>query len=126
MDAHGLALLKAMLNFDPSKRTLVDDALHHPFLADEQSDEKEFDACCPSPMSAEIESLSEENLEHLTDAVRLQTTNFIDDVFPNLCSCLFVSPLIDCSRSTLLQAAPCDPLTLLMNSFCNIMSFAYI
>lgn len=69
VDAAGLALLKAMLHFDPSKRAVVDEALHHPFLVEEQSDEKEFDAMCPNPMSAEIESLSEENLEHLTEAV---------------------------------------------------------
>lgn len=69
VDAAGLALLRAMLHFDPSKRAVVDEALHHPFLTEEQSDEKEFDAVCPNPMSADIESLSEENLEHLTDAV---------------------------------------------------------
>jgi len=71
VDAAGLALLRAMLHFDPSKRAVVDEALHHPFLTEEQSDEKEFDAVCSDPMSAEIESLSEENLEHLTDAVSI-------------------------------------------------------
>ncbi len=64
-----LSLLKAMLMFDPSKRITVEDALRHPFLSEEQSDEKERNAVCRHPMSADIESVTEQEMDRLIDHV---------------------------------------------------------
>jgi serine/threonine protein kinase len=62
----GINLLASMLRFDPSKRMSVEESLHHPFLAEEQSDEKEMNAICPEPLSADIESISEEDTHVLS------------------------------------------------------------
>ena len=60
VDDDGHSLLKAMLNFNPSKRITIDDALHHPYMSCEQSDRRERDAICLEPMRADIEQISED------------------------------------------------------------------
>ena len=71
--ADGIALLEGMLQFDPSKRITVDEALAHPFLAPVRARASEVSA--PSPMSAAIESIGESR-EHLYENVALEVRQF--------------------------------------------------
>lgn len=61
-DSTALHLLKAMLEFDPTKRITVDQALRHSFLADFHTPGME--ASADRPLDAELELLGEapENL----------------------------------------------------------------
>lgn len=58
-----------MLEFDPSKRINVHEALRHPFLADEYSESKLRDSICLEPMNADIEAISENDMEHLVTGI---------------------------------------------------------
>jgi hypothetical protein len=57
-----------MLQFNPAKRISVDDALRHPFLASQFSEDQLLEAQCAKPMSLEIESIGEDP-DHLFDNV---------------------------------------------------------
>lgn len=69
MDSKGLSLLRQMLEFDPSKRINPIEALQHPFLADEYSSTKDRDATCAEPLNADIEAISENDMEHLVNGI---------------------------------------------------------
>lgn len=71
-DDTGLALLRAMLRFDPSQRLTIDAALAHPYLASVRNESKELKAS--APMSDAIESLGEDQ-DHLHANVSTSTIN---------------------------------------------------
>jgi serine/threonine protein kinase len=65
---NALDLLTRMLAFNPAKRISVDDALRHPFLAQQFSEEQWREARCTKPMSFDIESIGEDT-DHLFENV---------------------------------------------------------
>lgn len=67
-DERALDLLRRMLAFNPAKRITVDDALRHPFLASQFSEEQLHEAQCHRPMSIDIESIGEDS-DHLFENV---------------------------------------------------------